>query len=193
MDLILIVDTSGSMNDMGKIHLQRNLSRYAVQLREIDQEKYKDLNIRLFLWEQNIYEITMQNDRDVPALTANGSASLNALSNFLSNNPTETEISRFLILSDGNFSNSDIVSFQNRHGAFSDLLIRSVAVGADADLLKLKKISTNNTVYLSENIASAIDSAIFGFDMLRTAPVSVDQILQSALAETGQAEEDWDV
>lgn len=192
MDLILMVDTSGSMNDMGKIHLQRNLSRYAVQLREIGQEKYKDLNIRLFQWEQNIYEITMQNDRDVPALIANGSASLNALSHFLSNNPTDTEISRLLILSDGNFEPDDYKSFLTWKKENIPPLIRTVAVGADAGLLKLKIISTNNTVYLSENIASAIDSAIFGFDKLCSAPVSVDQILQSAPAETEEAEEDWD-
>lgn len=192
MDLIFIVDTSGSMNEMGKIHLQRNLSRYAVQLMEISQEKYKDLNIRLFQWEQNIYEITMQNDRDVPALTAKGSSSLYALSIFLSQHLKDTEISRLLILSDGNFPNSDIVSFQNQRGTFNDLLIRTVAVGADADWLKLKKISTNNTVYLSEDISSAIDSTIFGSDKPYTAPVSVDQILQSALAETEEPEEDWD-
>jgi len=28
------------MNEMGKIHLQRNLCRYAAQLRLIDQEKW---------------------------------------------------------------------------------------------------------------------------------------------------------
>ena len=38
--LYCIVDTSGSMNEMGKIHLQRNLCRYADQLRLIDQKKY---------------------------------------------------------------------------------------------------------------------------------------------------------
>ena len=72
------------------------------------------------------------------------------------------------------------------------MLFRSVAVGADADLLKLKKISTNNTVYLSENIASAIDSTIFGSDEPLTAPASTAQILQSEPAETEEPEEDWD-
>jgi len=73
-----------------------------------------------------------------------------------------------------------------------DLIIRTVAVGADADLLKLKKISTNNSVYLSENISSAIDSTIFGSDEPLTAPVSTAQILQSTQAETEEPEEDWD-
>ncbi len=97
-----------------------------------------------------------------------------------------------LVMSDGNFPNSDIVSFQNQIGTFTNLVIRVVAVGADADLLKLKKISTNNSVYLSENIASAIDSAIFSSDEPLIAPESTIQILQSTPAETEEPEGDWD-
>ena len=59
-------------------------------------------------------------------------------------------------------------------------------------MLMLKKISTNNTVYLSENIASAIDSTIFGSDELLTAPVSTARILESAQTETEEPREDWD-
>lgn len=188
----IIVDTSGSMNEMGKIHLQRNLCRYAAQLRLIDRERYSDLYIYFYQWAQNISEITLLSDGDIPSLKAEGSSSLSELSNFLSLHFKDTEITKVLILSDGNFPDSDIVTFQNQLGTFSDLIIRTVAVGADADLLKLKKISTNNTFYLSENIASAIDSTIFGSDEPLAAPVSTAQILQSATAEIEEPEEDWD-
>ena len=96
---------------------------------------------------------------------------------------------RALILSDGNFANSDISSFQKRLNTFFNLLLRTVAIGADADLLKLKKISSNKSVYLAENIPLAIDSAIFGIDKSVIAPESVSQIKQTQLAEV---EEDWD-
>jgi hypothetical protein len=191
--LYIIVDVSGSMNEMGKIHLQRNMCRYADQLRLIDQEKYSESNIRFYQWAQNIAEIALQSDGDIPVLNAEGSSNLCALSDFLSQHLNDTGRLMVLILSDGNFSNSDIVSFQNQLSTLTDLIIRAVAVGADADLLKLKQISTNNTVYLSENIASAIDSTIFGSDEPLTAPVSTSQILQSAQAATEEAEEDWDV
>ena len=190
--LYIIVDVSGSMNEMGKIHLQRNLCRYAAQLRLIDQGKYSCSDIRFYQWAQNVSELALQSDGDIPALNAEGSSTLCVLSDFLSQHLNDTVKSMVLILSDGNFSNSDIVSFQNKLGTFTDLIIRTVAVGADADLLKLKKISTNNTVYLSENIASAIDSTIFGSDEPPAAPVSTDQILQSEPAETEEPEEDWD-
>ena len=189
----IIVDTSGSMNEMGKIHLQRNLCRYAAQLRSIDQEKYSGSDIRFYKWAQDITQLTIQSDGDIPALKADGVSNLCVLSNFFSQQLNEYERARILILSDGNFPTSeDIKSFQKRLGTYTNLSIRTVAVGADADLLKLKKISTNSTVYLSENIASAIDSTIFGSDEPLIAPSSTAQILQSAPAETEEPEEDWD-
>ncbi|WP_429220914.1 hypothetical protein [Aeromonas veronii] len=190
--LYIIVDVSGSMNEMGKIHLQRNLCRYAAQLRLIDQEKYSGLDIRFYQWAQNVSEVVLQSDGDIPALNAEGSSNLFVISDFLSQHLNDTGRLMVLILSDGNFPNLDIVSFQKQLGTFSNLIIRTVAVGADADLLKLKKISANNTVYLSENIASAIDSTIFGSDELLTAPVSTARILESAQTEIEEPGEDWD-
>lgn len=192
MELFIFVDVSGSMNEMGKILLQRNLCRYAVQLRFIDQDKYSGLDIRFYQWAQNVSEIVLQSDGDIPALNAEGSSNLCALSDFLSQHVNNTGRSMALIMSDGNLSNSDIVSFQKQLGTFSNLIIRTVAVGADADLLKLKKMSTNNAVYLSENIASAIDGTIFGSDEPLTAPASTAQILQTVRSETEEPEEDWD-
>lgn len=192
MELFIFVDISGSMNEMGKIHLQRNLCRYAAQLRLIDQEKYSGLDICFYQWAQNVSEVVLQSDGDIPALKAEGSSNLCVISDFLPQYLNDTGRLMVLILSDGNFPNSDIVSFQKQLGTFSNLMIRTVAVGADADLLKLKKISTNNSVHLSENISSAIDSTIFGSDEPFAIPVSTAQILQSEPAETEEPEEDWD-
>lgn len=192
MGLFVFVDVSGSMNEMGKVHLQRNLCRYGSQLQRIDQGKYSGNKIHFYQWAQNISEITLQSDGDIPPLKAASSSSLSVLSDFLSQHLNANGRTTVLILSDGNFPNSDIVSFHNQLSKFPVLIIRTVAVGADADLLKLKKISTNNTVYLSENIATAIYSTIFGSDEPLTAPASTAQILQSAKAETEEPEEDWD-
>jgi hypothetical protein len=190
--LYIIVDVSGSMNEMGKIHLQRNMCRYAAQLRLIDQKKYSGSGIRFYQWAQNIAEIALQSDGNIPALNSEGSSNLCAFSDFLSQHLNDTGRLMVLILSDGNFSNSDIVNFQNQLSTLTVPIIRTVAVGSDADLLKLKKISTNNTVYLSENIASAIDSAIFDSDEPLAAPVFMAQILQSEPSESEEPEEDWD-
>jgi hypothetical protein len=187
--IYIIVDVSGSMNEMGKIHLQRNLCRYVAQLQLIDQKKYADFNICFFQWIQNVSEIVLQSDGDIPALNAGGSASLSVLSEFISQNVNKTQRSTSIILSDGNFPNSDILIYQDQLKPFPDLIIRTVAVGADADLQKLKKLSTNNSVHLSENISSAIDSTIFGAEEHMAAPESTTQIL---LTKPAEPEENWD-
>ena len=103
-DIIHVVfDASGSMNEMGKVHLQRNLCRYVAQRRCIDQEKYVDLDIRFYQWAQDISEITIQSNGDIPPLNAEGSSNLRVLSDFLSQHLTDTGGARTLILSDGNF------------------------------------------------------------------------------------------
>lgn len=187
--LFIIIDTSGSMNELGKIHLQRNLCRYVAQLQLIDQGKYADIDIHFYKWAQNISEIVLQSDGSITNLNTQGSSSLNILSDFLFQNLNITEGSKILILSDGNFSNSNILSFHSQLSSISDLIIRTVAVGADADLMKLKKVSTNNSVYLSEDIASAFDCVFFESDEQLAIPISTDQILRSELVES---EEDWD-
>ena len=130
-----------------------------------------------------ISKIAVQSDRDIPALNAEGSSSLSILSDFLFQNFNNTERSVALILSDGNFDRDDYKKFLEWKEKDNQIMIRTIAVGADADLLKLKKISTNNHVYLSENIASAIDESIFGVDEGIAAPKSTAQILQTEQAE----------
>jgi hypothetical protein len=190
--IYIIIDVSGSMNEMGKLHLQRNLCRYITQLPTIDKKKYMDIGFHLYQWAQNISEIYIQDDGDVPLLMPKGSSDLRILSNFLSQGFDSTPNRKILLLSDGNFNSLDVREFKEQLNLLSKLILRTVAIGADADLLKLKKISTNNTVYLSEDIASAIDSTIFASDEPLTAPVSTSQILQSKLSESEEPEEEWD-
>ena len=76
MELFVFVDVSGSMNEMGKIHLQRNLCRYAAQLRLIDKEKYSGLDIRFYQWAQSVAVAVLQSDGDIDDLNAEGSSNL---------------------------------------------------------------------------------------------------------------------
>lgn len=189
LSLILIFDVSGSMIEMGKIHLQNNLCRYAYQIQTIDQEKYADYDFSFYQWSQNVVNIDMQNDGGIALSDAEGTSNLSALSDFLLKKLNDTERLRVVVLSDGNFFNSDILSFREKVSSFPDLVIRTIAVGADADLLKLRKISTSNDVHLAEDIASAIDKSVFGSDESMPAPESMAQILQ---LEPAEPEEDWD-
>ncbi len=185
----IIADTSGSMNEMGKIHLVRNLCRYANQLKVIDQEKYSDIDIRFFEWTEKVSEIIIQEDGNIPDLISKGPANMISLSDFLSSAFANNQMLRVIILSDGNFETKAISSFKNRLVESPDMIIRTVAVGADANLLRLKKLSSDKRVYLPEDISAAIDSAIFGTDQVVTAPESAYEILTAKPAEP---EDDWD-
>lgn len=190
--LNVVIDVSGSMSELGKIHIQRNLCCCLSQLKSIDQEKYADFDMHFHQWAQNISQIRIQNDGKIPTLNAEGSSSLTALLDFISQNVKHNINTIFLILSDGNFSNSEISTFKNHLSPLSDLIIRTVGVGSDADLLKLKKISTNSSAYFPENIIAAIDCTLFRNDEQLTAPVSTDQIPQFKLGEQGDPVGDWE-
>ncbi len=134
----------------------------------------------------------MQSDGAITNLNTRCSSSLNISCDFLFQNLNSTERSKVLILSDGNFSNLNILSFHSQSSSISDLIIWTVAAGADVYFMKLKKVSTNNSVYLLEDIASAFDCIFFESDDQLAVPVSTDQILRSELAEPIELEEDWD-
>lgn len=188
--LHIFIDISGSMNEMGKAHLLRNLCRFISQLHIIDKSKFSPIGMRYFQWSTDVVELTIQDNGDIPAISAKGVSNLNSLSDFISGILEEGQIIRALILSDGNHSNPDISSFKSKLGSYSNLFLRSVAVGSDSDLLKLKKMSTNESVYLPENISNAIDSVCFGTDNIVIDPESINQIKFSQPADP---EEGWDV
>jgi hypothetical protein len=187
--LYIIVDVSGSMNEMGKIFLQRNLCRYISQLKFIDPITYLNVDIHFFQWAEEISEIIIQEDGDIPALTPGGGADLTSLFSFFKA-LNHKSILRVLVLSDGNFETSDILNFRKQCTSLPNLLLRTVAVGADANLSSLESISSNDSVYLAENISAAINAIIEGKDECLAAPKTISQIL---LKQSAEPEEDWDV
>lgn len=155
--LSIIVDVSGSMNEMGKFYLQRNLCRYVGQLHDIDKKKYADFHFRFFQWGQDISEIV-----DIPSFDFNmkGSACLKRLSEFIAQEYKQCQ--RYIILSDGYFSTSGTdINYQEPLKSFSDLIICPIAVGVDAKEINLKKLAINSKVSFSEDIFSAVDEALF--------------------------------
>lgn len=188
-NLVIVLDASGSMSEMGKSQLQRNLCRYASQLQTFGMGSCQDIKAQYFKWEREVAEICVDSDGEISSLVFEGTSSLTALSEFLSRTAEGRERSRILVLSDGNFSSSDVRSFQSKRKTLPGLIVRTVAVGADADLRKLKWISSNDSVHRSENIATAITDAAFGYDECTPPPEYLSQI---ALSEQLDLEEAWD-
>lgn len=188
-NLVIVLDASGSMSEMGKSQLQRNLCRYASQLQTFGMGRCQDIKVQYFKWAREVTEICVNSNGDISNLVFEGPSSLTALSEFLSRTAEGSERLRILVLSDGNFPSSDVQIFQSKQKTLPGLIVRTVAVGADADLRKLKWISSNDSVHRSENIATAITDAAFGYDECTSAPEHPSQI---ALNEELELEEAWD-
>lgn len=168
--LILLVDVSGSMYEMGKIHLQRHLCRYVSRVARFQPDIYAGTEVRLYQWGETVSLIAQQPNGDIPELQAAGSADIVALSHFLSTQP-DGQNQSLLILSDGNFSQQELLHFQQQCAKSPTVRVRAVAVGADADLLTLRKMATNDTVYLAEDISQAMNSALLEADVPFSPPV----------------------
>lgn len=159
MTIFVIVDISGSMQEMAKILLSQHLVSYIFELATI-QERIFPIEIQLFTWNESITKVQCNMEEQVPVLIPSGKADLNQLKGFLDSQALANDF-KAIILSDGMFSLSAINNFKlwlNKQPRFA---LYTVAIGADSNIAKLKEISTNNHVYSSENITTAIYELIW--------------------------------
>ena len=128
------------MYEMGKAHLLRNLIRCVSELPAIDEIKYSGSDFPFFRWSSSVSRLIFQDNGDVPVIEPQGRADLNSLIYMLEQLLIAEQNINILFLSDGNFSSSSITDFRKRLEPESGLIIRTIAVGPDADTLKLEKL-----------------------------------------------------
>ena len=87
-----------------------------------------------------------------------------------------------LLLTDGAFPEGDFGDFESWANGRTGLTLRVVAVGPDADVRNLRRLS-DLTPFLPEEIESAVDSFFTTWD-LETSPIDLTDIL---LAEEGNS------
>lgn len=188
--LYIFIDSSGSMAEMGKILLQRNLCRFISQLPNID-DRYSKLDLLFYEWNSSITELSIQSDGDIPEIFPQNTADLKVIGSFLcdlSMKDQKKAISA-LLLTDGGFDNSHISEFNSMINGLSNLKLQFVAVGADANIFKLEKISTSHKVYFAEDISGSVSSLMFDYSNDVAAPLSLNEL---RLPTEKALEEDWD-
>lgn len=186
-NLLVFVDTSGSMKEMGKHLLERNLCRFIYQFVEYESNKYSSIDVRFFMWSEFVSEIAYSEDEGFFSIVPNGIADLDVLQRFFSTFNGNIESTHILILSDGCFSDNQLSRYSTFVMDVPGLTIRAVAIGADANLERLKKLSSNKSVFLPENINSAVFSAVFGSDV-RVPPPDLSQDIKKC----EDKEDSWD-
>jgi adenylosuccinate synthase len=155
-----IVDVSGGMNEFGKLFILKNLCRYL---------KMSEHKVTLYFLNNQLTEIT-QPQKINPSNIAN----LEILSKEIEKwKEAETNI---LIISDGNLQILHVKDFYNKIRKFENVKIRTVAVGPDLKKNNLKKLSTNDTFYLAEDIQSAMNSLLLFMNNKTQTPSNLNEI-----------------
>lgn len=185
--LLIIADTSGSMYEMGKIHIQKNLCRYVHELQDMNRSFYTE-GFRFYQWADEVSEIPITTDGSIEPLTAQGCANLSVLAQFLLQESRIHKELFVLILSDGNVDSDGLKRFRVQMEAAGHIRISAVAVGADSDRYKLAQLAMNGFVYAAEDIDAALHSLLFGSG-LGVAPLSAADFLPVRHKE---AEDSWD-
>jgi len=180
----ILLDISGSMQEMGKLLLARNLVAFIREFSEIQPDKLPPGEIELFSWSDTIQPVELPDEIEIPRFLASGSSDLKQLEEFLHFRTENMSQVKMLILSDGHIAAGSLKRFQLLCREQPHIAIRTVAVGADAAISNLRKLSTNNSVFSSEDISAAIQSLIAGIDDSIELPTSVNDIaLHSAHVE----------
>lgn len=126
----VIADLSGSVAELGKKRLLANL------LRTI---RFLSASAEIYSWQEEITPIN-----DINAINPSGKNSLSSLASFM-----EKSGGSFLLISDSSFDSSVPINSS----------LTTVALGADADIHALSRLSGKNRCFMAENIRAAFDSA----------------------------------
>jgi len=189
-NLIIITDSSGSMSEMGKIFIVQNLLYYVIELVTISPEMNLSENIQLYAWNKDIAKIGFDKLGKLLPLNPNGKNDLSVLNKFL-DELSEDKNYKILFFGDGNFSLREFREFISWCKNKTNLDIRTIAIGVDANLEKLKELSTNNKTYKPENISTAIKSLIKENSSHTYAITSIKDIKISSSIEPND-EDSWD-
>ena len=136
MPATVIADLSGSVVELGKKRTLDNLLRTV---------RFFSSEVEVYSWQENILPV-----RDISDMKPGGKSSLSLLCDFMNSNGNK----RFLVISDGHFDARDSLPPLGAK-------LTTVALGADADIYALKRISGEERCFMPENIRAAFDSASY--------------------------------
>lgn len=161
----IIFDVSGSLSVDGKDSIQVNLLMTIISAMQKPMYSNSSIEIYLLEWADEVYEI---NPDEVYAeyvsncMKFGGKADIEKLIQYIK---AVGDNNRFLIISDGLFSNSDMIPLRN---VVNGKKVVVVAIGADANCDILSNIANPNHIcYQAEDILSALYDVCFKPDIVR--------------------------
>lgn len=155
--LYVLLDCSGSMNEMGKLRLARNLLSFIREQLRLGILPIPYSDVRLVLWRHGEARfLDIATGEDIPTFPAEGQTSIGDLLSTLEEICANfNEPLRLLMLSDGGISMTDLDVWKKWREAHS-VDMRVVAIGADASVRQLERLCGKENVYCAEDIAIVI-------------------------------------
>ena len=189
--LHVIADTSGSMSEMGKAYLLTNLMRGVSQLLYVQHDLSQRTEYIFWSWGASLKQLGIPQETS-SCIHTQGSACFEDLQRFFDQEIGQYGECYVLLLSDGHFPKKDIDAFQAWLSHQTKLNTQVVSVSADADAVKLAKLSTTKRVYAAEQLVVAINRLFLKSKASVTAPRKIAELASTLLAETMDSQEDWE-
>lgn len=176
--LYVVLDTSGSMHEIAKLHIAMNLVSH---IREGLRMKIYELaftSLTMVTCSDDIQVYKLAEDEELPSFKASGKINFEKLIKFLElEGKYHNTKQGVIIISDGNFSSSSLQSFLDWRAKQDEFYVRVIAIGVDAEILNLKEISSEGTVYFAEDINSALKPWFNNANKVSREPVSLKDII----------------
>ena len=183
--IYVVADTSGSMCEMSKLVVIKNLVRYIHECSSFAPLKSMQLVYRYFLWGESFNELDIASD-ELEQVLAAGRAELPPLQQKLDAILAEEKSLKVILFSDGNYPRELIADFQNWRNEKEGVAIRAISIGGDSNNLKLASLSTNGIVFSPEDVSAAIESLIFNPDNSESSPGRIPKIAFKIPEKSGQ-------
>lgn len=161
----VIFDVSGSLFIDGKDSVQVNLLMTIISAMQKPMYLNSSIDIYLLEWADEVYEINpdeVYTEYISNCMKFGGKADVEKLIQYIKD---VGDNNRFLIISDGLFSNDEMISLRN---VANGKKVVVVAIGADANCTILSNIANPNHIcYQAEDILSALHDVCFKPDIVR--------------------------
>ena len=185
--LHLVIDVSGSMQEMGKLLLARNLVSFIREYLELQINTVTFSKIRLCTLNETIQLIELNKNTEIPKFNAKGKAELSSLQDYIKTELEQSTKVKVILFSDGNFNNKQLKDFCTWSQQHASLLLYSVIIGADANSNNLRQISNNQRAFSAEDISLAVQMMAQSVCDVIEPPTSALSFYFSEVME----EEDW--
>lgn len=174
-----IIDSSGSMTELGKSKILRNTVKLLANTEDDTKHLPSEYEIKFYTWRDSIQKLKLEAYSKFPRVKFSGRLSMIPLLNFFDDVISKEGELSALLLSDGNISRRDINTFSEWLDEKEHVKTVCVGIGADYNLLKLEKLSSLGKVYYCDDVSIAVKALLFGSNH-KARPIGIEQLQATA-------------